>query len=270
MSKLQGWRAVGAALVAGALAALAMPPLYWLPLARGHRGFVWLWDAAATPISAFGRGLAWGTGHFAVGSYWMLEAFFVPPADFALLGPPMVLGLAAVLEIFPGLAATASRRTVDRWPVPRRPLPSPGAAGDRLDGCRVVARAPLHRLSLESVSACPGLCAPLLQGAALFGVYGLGIFIFLVLAAPMAGWRATIVAFAVAGLAGFAGQTTMAATTAETARARCWIRIVQPNVPQSRNGGRKPASNVGKLVAISRQAGFERLAAVIWPETAPP
>ena len=30
---LRGWRAYGAAFLAGALAALAMPPLYWLPLA---------------------------------------------------------------------------------------------------------------------------------------------------------------------------------------------------------------------------------------------
>ena len=71
-------------MVAGALAALAMPPLYWLPLAIvGIVAYVWLWQAAPTPLSAFWRGLAWGTGHFAVGSYWILEAFYVPPADFA-------------------------------------------------------------------------------------------------------------------------------------------------------------------------------------------
>jgi apolipoprotein N-acyltransferase len=87
--KLGGWRALGAAFVMGALAALAMPPLYWLPLAIvGVVAYVWLWQAAPTPRSAFWRGLAWGTGHFAVGSYWILEAFYVPPADFALGGAP--------------------------------------------------------------------------------------------------------------------------------------------------------------------------------------
>ena len=40
----------------------------------------------------------------------------------------------------------------------RRPLQPPGCAGDRLDGCRVAARAPLHRLSVESAGACLGLC----------------------------------------------------------------------------------------------------------------
>jgi len=45
--KLTGWRALCAALVAGALAALAMPPLYWLPLAIvGIVAYVWLWQTA--------------------------------------------------------------------------------------------------------------------------------------------------------------------------------------------------------------------------------
>src|SRR5258708_23102327 len=98
---LRGWRAMGAAFLAGALAALAMPPLYWLPLAVvGFVAFVWLWDGAATSKDALLRAWAWGLGHFAVGSYWMVEAFFVPPADFAVLGPPMVLGFVVVLGFF--------------------------------------------------------------------------------------------------------------------------------------------------------------------------
>jgi apolipoprotein N-acyltransferase len=77
---LRGWRAYGAAFLAGALAALAMPPLYWLPLAvLGVVAFVWLWQTAPGPKSALLRGWTWGIGHFAVGSYWIVEAFFVPP-----------------------------------------------------------------------------------------------------------------------------------------------------------------------------------------------
>ena len=42
-----GWRALGLSFLAGALAALAMPPLYWLPLAIvGIVVFVWQWDAS--------------------------------------------------------------------------------------------------------------------------------------------------------------------------------------------------------------------------------
>src|SRR5262249_45774126 len=71
---LHGWRPMGVALMAGVLAALAMPPLYWLPLAVvGIAAFVWLWQSAPGPRSAFLRGWAWGTGHFAVGSYWIID-----------------------------------------------------------------------------------------------------------------------------------------------------------------------------------------------------
>ena len=92
--------------MAGALAALAMPPLDWLPLAVvGLVAFVWLWERAPTARSAGLRAWAWGVGHFTVGSYWMVEAFFVPPADFKYFSVPMVLGLAAVVGAFPALAA---------------------------------------------------------------------------------------------------------------------------------------------------------------------
>ena len=200
MIKLQGWRALGVALVAGALAALAMPPLYWLPLAIvGIVAYVWLWQAAPTPLSAFGRGLAWGTGHFAIGSYWILEAFYVPPADFALLGPPIVAGLAVVLGFFPGLAAWASRRIVDRWP----------ALAGRYSRLVVLAIAwtVAEWLRGHLFTGYPwnplahvwGFATPLLQGASLFGVYGLGMLTFLVLAAPTAGWRASITALLIVG-----------------------------------------------------------------------
>jgi len=65
--KLQGWRSLGAGLIAGALAALAMPPLYWLPLAVvGLVVLVWLWDDAPTARIAALRAWFWGIGHFTV------------------------------------------------------------------------------------------------------------------------------------------------------------------------------------------------------------
>jgi apolipoprotein N-acyltransferase len=267
--KLHGWRALGAALVAGALAALAMPPLYWLPLAIvGIVAYVWLWEAAPTPLSAFWRGLAWGTGHFIVGSYWILEAFYVPPADFALLGPPIVAGLAVVLGFFPGLAAWVSRRTVDRWP----------GVGGRYSRLVVLAiawalaewlRGHLFTgYAWNPLAHVWAFATPLLQGAALFGVYGLGMLTFLVLAAPTAGWRASIAALLVVGLAGWAGQSAMAAIDSGNGP---WIRIVQPNVPQSEKWRPESrARQLAKLVEMSRQPGFDRLAAVVWPEMALP
>lgn len=266
--KLAGWRATAASVSAGALAGLAMPPLYWLPLAViGIVVFVWLWQTAPGPRAAFMRGLAWGTGHFAVGSYWILEAFFVPPADYALLGPPIVAGLAVVMGFFPGLAAGVTRWLVERWP----------RLGGRYRGVLVLALAwtaaewarghvftghPWNPLAHVWAFA-----TPLLQGAALVGVHGLGLLSFLVLVAPMLGWRASAAALVALMLGGFAGQQIMVPLPDDAAK----LRIVQPNTPQSQKFRPElAAQQLARLVELSRQPGFDNLAAVIWPETAPP
>lgn len=266
--KLAGWRATGASLLAGALAALAMPPLYWLPLAvLGIVAFVWLWQTAPGPRAAFMRGLAWGTGHFAVGSYWILEAFFVPPADYALLGPPIIAGLALVMGFFPGLAAGVARWLIGRWPRfdgrYRRVLVLAIAwtAGEWLRG-HVFTGHPWNPLGHVWAFA-----TPLLQGAALVGVFGLSLLSFLVLAAPALGWRASIAALVALALGGFAGQQSMVPLPDDGPL----LRIVQPNTPQAEKF--RPAlaaQHLARLIELSRQPGFDNLAAVIWPETAPP
>lgn len=267
--KLKAWRTAGVAFVAGALAALAMPPLYWLPLAIvGVVAFVWLWDTAAGPKSALLRGWAWGTGHFAVGSYWIVEAFFVPPADYGPLGPPIVIGLAALLGFFPGMAAGAAKWAVRRWP----------SLGGRYARLLLLAIAwtiaewlrghVFTGYSWNPLAHVWAFAVPLLQGAALFGVYGLGLFTFMILAAPAAGWRASLLALVVVAGAGFAGQSLMAPVDLGDGPL---VRIVQPNTPQAEKWRpENRARQLNKLVEMSRRDGFDGLAAVIWPETAPP
>jgi apolipoprotein N-acyltransferase len=87
------------------------------------------------------------------------------------------------------------------------------------------------------------------------------------LAAPAAGWRAALVALAAVGLAGVAGQQILPAVTATGPM----IRIVQPNVPQAEKWrDENRARELKKLIDLSRRDGFDRLAAVVWPETAVP
>ena len=273
MLKLKGWRAAGVAFVSGALAALAMPPLYWLPLGvLGIVVFVWLWDGAPSAKSAWLRGWAWGLGHFAVGSYWILEAFYVPPAEYGPLGPPIVIGLAGVLGFFPGLAAGAARWVALRWP----------RLGGRYSRLILLAItwAMAEWLRGHVFTGYPwnplghvwAFAMPLMQSVALFGVFGLGLVTFLVLAAPVTGWRASIAALVVVGAAGLAGQSIM--PPIEQGRGAGdgpMLRIVQPNTPQDQKWRpENRAQLVNKLVSMSRRAGFDNLSAVIWPETAPP
>jgi apolipoprotein N-acyltransferase len=270
--KLQGTRAMGAGLVAGALTALAMPPLHWLPLAVvGLVAFVWLWDGAPTARIAGLRAWAWGVGHFTVGSYWMLEAFFVPPADFAWLAFPAIIGLAMVLGVFPAMAAGATKALALRWPhLGRRYrrlvlLAIAWTVTEWLRG-HVFTGYPWNPLAHVWAFA-----TPLLQGAALVGVYGLGALTFIILAASAAGWRAALAALAAVGLAGVAGQQIMPAVAATGPTTGPMIRIVQPNVPQAEKWRpESQARELQKLIDLSRRDGFDRLAAVVWPETAVP
>lgn len=268
---VKGKRVLGVALAAGAAAALAMPPLDWTPLAViGIVVFVWQWQAAPTWTSALLRGWAWGTGHFAVGSYWIVEAFFVPPAQFAPLGPPLVFGLAVLLGFFPALAAASARWAALRWPHLEgryRRLLLLAVCWTATEWLRGHLFTGYPWNPLGHVWA---FSTPLLQGAALFGVWGLGTLSFLVLAAPTINWRAAVVALGLVFCAGAAGLAVMPPVDGENA-GRPIVRIVQPNTPQATKWDRAGASALlHHLVDLSRRPGFERLSAVILPETAVP
>ncbi|HET6224246.1 MAG TPA: hypothetical protein VFE11_18870, partial [Dongiaceae bacterium] len=71
---LTGWRRGGAALLLGALASLAMPPLHAVPvLLVAIPGLVLLIDHSRRPLSALIIGWLFGFGHFVVGVYWVAE-----------------------------------------------------------------------------------------------------------------------------------------------------------------------------------------------------
>ncbi|MBS0524943.1 MAG: apolipoprotein N-acyltransferase [Proteobacteria bacterium] len=252
------------------LAALAMPPLFWLPFGvLGIMGLVWLWDTAPTARIAGLRAWAWGLGHFTVGSYWIVEAFFVPPADFAPLAVPAVLGLAIVLGIFPAAAAWTAKKLALRWPYLAghyRRLVLLAIAWTAAEWVRghIFTGYPWNPLGHVWAFA-----TPLLQSASLVGVYGLGTLSFMILAAPAAGWRASVAALLAVGVAGGAGRAVMGAVDAPTTAPL--IRIVQPNIPQAEKWRPESrAAQLKKLIDLSRRDGFDKLAAVVWPETASP
>ena len=268
--KIPAWRTYGAAVLVGALSELAQAPLFWLPL--GVVGFVFFvrqWDTAPTPRAALLRAWAWGWGQGAVGSYWMIEAFFVPPADFAPLGPPAVAGLAVAIGAYPAVAAGAARWLALRWPY----------LGGRYRRLFLLAifwtvaewlRGHLFTgYPWNPLGHVWAFAPPLLQGAAVVGVYGLGTLTFVILAAPAAGWRAAILALGAVCVAGVAGLAIM--PPPDEGAGGPVVRIVQPNVPQGEKGPRGDyRAHFRDLLDLSRRPGFDKLTAVIWPETAVP
>ena len=104
LGNLAGWRRRLAAVVCGALAAVALPPIgVVIALVPAFTGLLWL-AGDARGRQAFAAGWWFGFGHFAVGLYWVGSAFFVDAALYGWLAPLAVTGLAAGMALFPALA----------------------------------------------------------------------------------------------------------------------------------------------------------------------
>lgn len=287
LGALTGWRRIAAAIALGAGAGFAMPPWYALPLMPlGLVGLVWLLDAglgvAPRRRRTFFDGFFWALGHFSVGCYWIIEAFFVPPAVFAPLGPPIVVGLAALLSLFVGTACVLYVATVRAMP-------------GRFAGWRRVVLLALWWTVAEwarghVMTGFPwnpaghvwAFSAPALQPAAWVGVYGLSTLTVAALAMPATladtgtrRWLPTLVAVVLAGLIGVAGSLSLEAQLAEAnarttpVEARPLLRLVQPNIPQGEKWrSERRAEHVAKLVRLSTAGRPADVAHVVWPETA--
>lgn len=116
---LWGLRRWLAAIAAGALGALAMPPFNIIAvLFVSFPVLVWLLDGAAGgPESgalkrlgaAFLLGWCFGFGYFTAGLWWLGNAFLLEAEEFAWALPLATLGLPAVLGLYYGLATFIAR-----------------------------------------------------------------------------------------------------------------------------------------------------------------
>ena len=120
----QGWKKHLIALVSGACGALALAPIDAFPaFFISMMAAIWLLDGSAEthPESgkinlswsslknAAGAGWCWGFGYFVAGLWWLGAAFLVEADKFAWALPLGVVGLPAVLAIFPALAFLVAR-----------------------------------------------------------------------------------------------------------------------------------------------------------------
>ena len=201
MRGLVGWRRAAAALAAGAISVLAMPPFFlWPVLLFTLPVLVWLIDGAADPnANEDGAGttdrvkgaMSWrrlldvgvvgwcfAYAFHVTGLYWLREAFLVTGGGLALLWPLGVLGLPAYLAIYHGLAAAFAARLGDRG------LPRVAALAVGL-GCSEWLRGHAFTGFPWNVLG-EALTYPLvmMQSAALVGIYGLTVVSVLVLASP--------------------------------------------------------------------------------------
>ena len=271
VQSMTGWYRWAFAILLGALAAAAQPPVHFLPvLLVSFPGLVWLLDGAERRRTAFALGWLFGAGYFAAGLYWVSNALLVDATRFAWLIPFTVLGLSFGLSLSIGIATLLARSL---WAPGSGRILALAGAWTLLEWVRGVV---LTGFPWNPVGNVWVIWEPLLQAAAWGGVYGLSaITVFAAasfamlsvdgrraLAVPISG----LTILAVLSGAGFLRLP----DTPGGAVPGVMLRIVQPNIEQRdkwRNDRR--AHNYARHIEMSAMpAGTDAITHVIWPETA--
>lgn len=274
LAVLTGWKRRGAAILLGALGALALPPVGFLPvLLIALPGLVWLLDGSPTRRAAFGAGWWWGLGWSLVGLYWIANALLIEPEKFGWMIPFATLGLSGVLAVFTGTATWLARLSgvtgVGR-------VPALASAWTVMEWARswVLTGFPWNPLGSVWDAA-----APVLQAGSLIGVFGLSLFTLLVFGllavlADFAPRRQKVAAVAVSllmlGSALAFGTVRLAGANGDVVP-DVRLRLVQPAIGQSHKWREElREAHLRAYLELSRSPGWDKVTHIIWPETAAP
>ncbi|MFL5283431.1 MAG: apolipoprotein N-acyltransferase [Rhodopila sp.] len=266
---LTGWRADIALTVAGALSALALPPVHFIPVllltipallaqigtARGFRG-------------AAGRGWWFGLGFYIAGLYWVTDAILFEADRFWWVVPLAVPALAALLAAFLAPACAIARLAPPGW---QRVLTLAGG-WTLSDLARQFVLSGFPWNPLGSVWELPGAAGDvLIQPASLAGVHGLTFAAVLLAGLPMLGWRWRGAGAAVLAL--WIGLGFVRLNQSVGPAQGLTVVLVQGNVAQGEKWDRAVMVAIFRHYLEMTRDAVARVtgpAVVVWPETASP
>jgi apolipoprotein N-acyltransferase len=284
-----GWRRRAIAFVGGAAGALAMPPVDFAPaLIIPMTLAVWLIDGAvdraeggglawASLRAAFGAGWWLGFGYFVAGLWWVGSAFLVDADKFAWALPFGVLGLPAVLAIFPALGCALARLIwrPDAWRILSLAV---GLGASEWLRCVVLTGFPWNELGMAL-----GVNLELAQVASIVGLHGLTLLAVAIFAAPATLWTearrrwppTAIAAVALAAIFAF-GMWRVSAPASPTLP-NVKLRLMQPNISQGEDFSPENGETIVQdYLSLSDRATSPTTSSVadvthlIWPESAFP
>jgi apolipoprotein N-acyltransferase len=277
---LAGWRRYGLAVLLGALAAAALPPVDMTPiLLVSFGGLVWLADGNRNGRAAFALGWWFGFGFFAAGLYWIGVALTVDWAAFWWLFPIAEIAIPAGLAIFTGLTLWLSdlASRVFRLSGTGRvcALAVSWVVFEYVRG-HVFTGFPWNLMGYAWSGGFPGSTA-MLQITSVVGIYGLSFLTVLAAALPArlgapSGARLAPTAAAallIAGLGGFGAWRLAANPRADVPGVT--LRLVQPSIPMTLfNNPDSLVADFHRLLGLTHAPGFNKVSAVIWAESMGP
>jgi len=268
------------ACVFGVLAGGAMAPFHLVfLLVPGFTGLIWLLATNRRRRQAFSMGWAFGIGHFAVGFYWVGNAFLVDAARYGWLAPFAVLALAAGIALFIGLATLLSWALGEkfRMDIVAQVLVLAGV----WTAFEWVRSWLFTGFPWNLIGTVWAFSDDMMQFAAYAGVYGLGLVTILVAAMPavIADVRRPRAVMGIVGACGFGlvliwggGVWRLAAATPGYVEG-ITLRLVQPNIPQNLKWKpRLRSGHIKKQAALSLQPAKDGIPPthILWAETAVP
>jgi apolipoprotein N-acyltransferase len=273
--KARGMRADLIALLAGALAALALPPLHVLPvLLVSFPVLLAQINAARGFFEAARRGWWFGFGYHLIGLYWITEAILFEAARFWWFVPLAVPALGAVLALFIAIPAGVA------WFVTRGRSRAGAAQVMALGGGWVLGDLARQFVGtgfpwnpLGTVWAVPGWFGDvMLQPSSLVSVHGLTLATIVLACAPVLRWPGRTVCFAIfLAWIGF-GVSRVSAPLPPDQLLR--VVLVQGNVPQGQKWDPALRDTVFErylhLTDEAVRAAGPGPLVVVWPETASP
>lgn len=273
IQKISGYRRNFLAFVLGVCATLTLAPFYVFPLIISAYGGLFLLVSGATSKKrAFADGWWWGWGFFISGLYWFCIALLTDPEKFGWAIPFCLLGLNAVIALYPALACLLYYLLTNREP--RTINHGKCLVFSTIWLLTEYARGHLFTgfpWNLAGYSF--GFSEVSLQLASVIGIYGLTFFAVL-LGASAALIRSNKLfiscvwlCFAASLLFGYM-RLENATPSAETG---INIRVVQANIDKPHNFiPELQQKTLEQYADLTQRGGMEKIDYVIWPESSVP
>ena len=281
-----GWRRVLLLVVAGAIAALSVAPLFVVPaLFVGLSILVWCLDGAERlkgwrrfVSPAFWCGFWFGIGYFTAGLHWLGAAFIQEGGVFLVLMPFAVVGLAGILALFWAVGTAVAHLMWSGGALRIVALATLLAAAEWLRG-HLFTGFPFNLIGHTLTAN-----EEMMQFASVVGVYGLTFVAALIAMTPALIWPADdrgLVArllpffLAMAAIAGQVGYGNWRLNAVEiTQRDDMAVRLVQPMILAHTDWELgDPAHIMDRLISLSEtrltpaDPGLVGRTHVVWPES---